>query len=152
MYRIKENGRFSLDIDEWTMGKKRYQNMSCHAHNSMLWNLQLVSIHDLFTAEKCVGACQEQLEEYHLDLESDIVCVWVLMVKCERIMKCSRSCMRTICTWQWSVFRVLKKVKNNKRTKMTANVKMETLMMTLVRWNLSRRKIVISIWLRNMAV
>lgn len=73
--------RFSLSFDEWTSNKnRRYFNVNLHGVDSIdgkqsSQNLGLVRIPGPFSAESCIQALKTKLQQFELDLESDIVSI-----------------------------------------------------------------------------
>ena len=86
----KENGiRYSLLIDEWTsIAQKRFMAIIISSEKEFL-HLGLVRIRGKFTSDNCYILLKEKLEEFSLNLETDIVLIisdgCAMMVKVGRI-------------------------------------------------------------------
>ncbi len=82
LQQLKVRGRrFSLTFDEWTSTKnRRYLNLNLHGidctEGSQSWrSLGLVRIRGSFSAESCVQALKDKLQQFQLNLETDIVSI-----------------------------------------------------------------------------
>ena len=70
---VDKNGRFSLCFDEWTStSNKRYLNVNIFGCKKW-WNVGLIRIRGIFSAEKCIEVLSSKLLEFNLSLESNIV-------------------------------------------------------------------------------
>ena len=75
LLRKSKSEKFSLTLDEWTsLTNKRYLNINIHGIG-FFWNLGLVRILGSFSAERCVDAVSNKLNEFGIEFEADIIAV-----------------------------------------------------------------------------
>ncbi|KAI8122766.1 hypothetical protein CVS40_6558 [Lucilia cuprina] len=71
---VKNNGRFSLVLDEWTSLKnKRYLNINLYGPNNKLFNLGMINIEGKCGALELRKMVETKLDEYNLSLKEHIV-------------------------------------------------------------------------------
>ena len=67
LLRKSKGQKFSLTLDEWTsLRNKRYLNINIHGIG-YFWNLGLVRILGSFSAERCVDAVSNKLNEFGIE-------------------------------------------------------------------------------------
>lgn len=91
-YLKKQGKRFSLSFDEWTSQKNhRYLNLNLH-HKEKHFNLGLIRIHGLCTAEHTISLIKHRLKSFGLDTDTDIIGMSTdgarVMVKIGKLMNC----------------------------------------------------------------